>query len=159
MEVAPPLFRGTFSLEDASKEDRDILQELSYPDKRVDFWLRLHRSRQHMEEVIAQHLRLPRSHVRVGDLQEWIHGSFNACLPVYITSRQARGLPKKLMMRFLLPYKVGEEVRPGNVDEKLRCEAATYVWLQQHCPEIPVPPKLARFTECFEREETGASWW
>jgi hypothetical protein len=29
--------------------------------------------------------------------------------------------------------------RPGNVDEKLRTEAATYIWLQSNCPNIPVP--------------------
>ncbi|UPL02692.1 hypothetical protein LCI18_013626 [Fusarium solani-melongenae] len=43
------------------------------------------------------------------------------------------------MIRFPLPYKIGESTHPGNADEKLRCEAATYAWLQSHCPSIPIP--------------------
>ncbi|KAH8729162.1 hypothetical protein BGZ61DRAFT_529415 [Ilyonectria robusta] len=35
--------------------------------------------------------------------------------------------------------KVGEASCPRNVDEKLRCEAATYIWLQQNCPDVPIP--------------------
>ncbi|KAL8977811.1 MAG: hypothetical protein Q9205_006466, partial [Flavoplaca limonia] len=49
---------------------------------------------------------------------------------------------KRVMIRFPLPYKVGEEDFPGNAEEKLRCEAATYVWLQQHCPDVPIPRLL-----------------
>lgn len=51
-------------------------------------------------------------------------------------------LPSKAIIRFPLPYKVGEDFRPGNVDEKLRSEAATYLWLQEHCPDVPVPDLL-----------------
>jgi len=34
---------------------------------------------------------------------------------------------------------VGEETFPGNADEKLRCEAATYIWIQENYPDIPIP--------------------
>ncbi|KAG7120734.1 hypothetical protein HYQ45_014778 [Verticillium longisporum] len=30
------------------------------------------------------------------------------------------------------------------MDEKLRCEVATYIWIQEHCPDIPIP-KLHAF--------------
>lgn len=30
-------------------------------------------------------------------------------------------------------------VCPGNADEKLRCEAATFIWIQEHCSEVPIP--------------------
>ncbi|KEQ98347.1 hypothetical protein AUEXF2481DRAFT_36860 [Aureobasidium subglaciale EXF-2481] len=45
-------------------------------------------------------------------------------------------------MRFPLPYNIGEYFAPGTIDEKLRCEAATYVWLNKHCPTIPLPRLL-----------------
>ncbi|ERF74114.1 hypothetical protein EPUS_06383 [Endocarpon pusillum Z07020] len=43
------------------------------------------------------------------------------------------------MIRFPLPYQVGEAFRPGNADEKLRCEAGAYVWLQENCPALRIP--------------------
>ena len=43
------------------------------------------------------------------------------------------------MIRFPLPYKLGESSNPGNMDEKVRSEVATYIWMQQKCPEIPIP--------------------
>lgn len=46
-------------------------------------------------------------------------------------------------MRFPQPFKVGEDFRPGNAEEKLRCEAATYIWLQTKCPDIPIPRLFA----------------
>ncbi|TWU77001.1 hypothetical protein ED733_007536 [Metarhizium rileyi] len=38
-----------------------------------------------------------------------------------------------------LPYKTGKVDAPGNSDEKLRTEIATYVWLEENCPDVPIP--------------------
>jgi hypothetical protein len=38
-----------------------------------------------------------------------------------------------------LPYRIGEDCCPGNGDEKVRCEAGTYAWLQENCPTVPIP--------------------
>lgn len=43
------------------------------------------------------------------------------------------------MIRFPLPYKVGELNYPGNANEKVRCEAATYVWIRENCRDVPIP--------------------
>lgn len=43
------------------------------------------------------------------------------------------------MIRFPLPYKVGEFKYPGNAEDKLRCEAATFAWIQENCPSTPIP--------------------
>ena len=37
---------------------------------------------------------------------------------------------KRVMIRFPLPYKISEKIFPGNEDEKSRCEAAIYNWIQ-----------------------------
>ncbi|OAA37684.1 Aminoglycoside phosphotransferase [Metarhizium rileyi] len=44
-----------------------------------------------------------------------------------------------VLLRFPLPYRVGEAVRPGNSDEKVNGEAAAYAWLQENCPSVPIP--------------------
>jgi len=71
-------------------------------------------------------------------INDWIHGSFNMCLPVYVESGGKRP-EKRVMIRFPLPYKIGEENFPGNAEEKIRCEAATYIWIQENCPDVPIP--------------------
>lgn len=142
-ETTLPLLRGRISLQDALTEDEDIIQRLSYPAKRLDFWLHHFRSRSQIAQVVSRHLNIPPSDFRLEGVEEWIHGSFNACIPITIleSTRHPR-LPPRTIIRFPLPYRIGETINPGNVDEKLRCEAATYVWLQRNCPSIPVPRLL-----------------
>jgi hypothetical protein len=66
-------------------------------------------------------------------VDKWIQGSFNVCIPVFIHAR------KKVMIRFPLPYKIGEPTHPGNAEEKLRCEVATYASIWSQRPSIPTP--------------------
>lgn len=60
------------------------------------------------------------------------------CVPVLIPATGRRG-HDTVFVHFPLPYKVGEARNPGNVDEKLRAEIATYVWLQENCPDVSIP--------------------
>lgn len=76
----------------------------------------------------------------MADTQEWIHGSFNVCIPVTVLNwnyKQQAG--DRVIVRFPLPYRIGEEFRPVNADEKARCEAGTYAWLEENCADIPIP--------------------
>ena len=143
MAKSLPLLKGSITLSKALAEDEDVIQDLSYPEKRLDFWFCLHSCRSQIEDVISRHLRISKEHFRLSEVEEWIHGSFNACLPIYIApEKHTSGLPPKAIIPFSLPYEIGEEFCPGNVDEKLRCEAATYIWLRTFCPDVPVPRLL-----------------
>ena len=143
MAKSLPLLRASITLSEALAEDEDVIQNPSYSEKRLDFWLCLHSCRSRIEDVISRHLRISKEHFRLSEVEEWIHGSFNACLPIYIAPEErASGLPPKAIIRFPLPYKIGEEFCPGNVDEKLRCEVATYIWLRASCPEVTMPRLL-----------------
>ncbi|PVH82322.1 hypothetical protein DL98DRAFT_548036 [Cadophora sp. DSE1049] len=55
------------------------------------------------------------------------HGSFNS-----------KSLRRRVLLRVPLPYKVGESAYPGNANEKLRTEAATFVWIKENCPDVPI---------------------
>lgn len=66
----------------------------------------------------------------------WLHGSFNVCIPVRVHVGESKSI--KLALRVPLPYKVGEEHFPGNAEEKVRSEAATYIWIGENCPDIPI---------------------
>ncbi|PYI11878.1 hypothetical protein BO78DRAFT_465861 [Aspergillus sclerotiicarbonarius CBS 121057] len=128
-----PLLRGTTTLGSALEEEEDMLLELDYPEQRVDFFVSLYRNRAEIEHIAARHLELDTC--QLGAVKEWVHGSFNVCIPIYVSNQNQ----PRALIRFPLPYKVGESKYPGNVDEKLRCEAATFIWMREHCPDIPIP--------------------
>ncbi|KUJ07342.1 uncharacterized protein LY89DRAFT_691805 [Mollisia scopiformis] len=64
-------------------------------------------------------------------------GSFNVCIPVRVNS--AKSHSKRVIIRFPLPYKVGDLQHPGNAEEKIRSEAATFIWIRENCPTVPIP--------------------
>ena len=124
-----PLLKKTITLQEALGEDGDILHELSYPEKRLDFFYYLFQRRREIEAIVSFHLGVPKDVYKVAEeFREWVHSSFNACIPVYIDD-SVKFHTKKVFIRFPLPYKVGELQHPGNAEEKLYCEVATYIWI------------------------------
>lgn len=134
-----PLLRGKITLEDALVQEEDMLIRLSLVDKRFDFFLWIVQHKKEIQELVSFQLGLSSpEQCRVGDVREWLHGSFNVCVPIYV-NKGVTPTEKRLLIRFPLPYKIGEANYPGNADEKLRCEVATYVWMQENCPDVPIP--------------------
>ncbi|KAF3897577.1 hypothetical protein GY631_1545 [Trichophyton interdigitale] len=134
-----PLLRGKTTLEDALVQEEDMLIRLSLVDKRFDFFLWIVQHKKEIQELVSFQLGLASpEQCRVGEVKEWLHGSFNVCVPIYV-NKGVTPTEKRLLIRFPLPYKIGETNYPGNADEKLRCEVATYVWMQENCPDVPIP--------------------
>jgi len=130
------------SLEEALAEEQNTLHRLSYWQKRSDLLVYLHNHSTEIEAVVSHHLNLSGTETcRLAPSSEWIHGSFNICLPIHVKQWRSH-VEKRVIIRFPLPYKIGEETYPGNADEKLRCEAATYIWIQENCPDVPIPQLL-----------------
>jgi hypothetical protein len=129
----------TFSL--AKEREVNILHQLGYFDRQQRFFSYLDIRRDWMKDVVAHHLSLDSTEVcHIAKIEDWFRGSFNVCVPITIVNWQRRQQPgKRVILRFPLPYRVGDDFRPGNGDEKIQCEAGTYAWLQQNCPEIPIP--------------------
>ncbi|KAH7157503.1 hypothetical protein B0J13DRAFT_171481 [Dactylonectria estremocensis] len=128
-----PLLAGKISLSDALDDENDILEQLSYPAKRSNFYDDLVTHSDDIKDIVSRHLGVSGASCQVPAVDEWIHGSFNVCIPVYVNEK------KKAIIRFPLPYKVGESTYPGNAEEKIRCEVATYAWIQTNCPSVPIP--------------------
>ena len=130
------------TLNAALEDEHDMLRQLTYCEKRVDFLLYLLDRSTEIEAIVLYHLGLGGTgSCHLAPLDDWIHGSFNICLPVYVKNGKKHS-EKRVVIRFPLPYKVGEETFSGNAEEKLRCEAATYIWIQENCPEVPIPKLL-----------------
>ncbi|KAJ0419620.1 hypothetical protein BJY00DRAFT_302025 [Aspergillus carlsbadensis] len=151
MQRALPLLRGQITLSTALLDDDNVLQELSYPERRLEFYVYLYQNRTVMESIVSYHLNLNRKQkCRVAEVKEWIAGSFNVCIPVDING-QDHNTPKRVLIRFPLPYKVGETQHPGNADENLRADAATFIWIRQNCPTIPMGFTAIEHVPLFSR--------
>jgi hypothetical protein len=142
MAKALLLLQGKISLSEALEKDTNTLFQLRLVQRRADFFAALTSSAQEIEAVVAKHLAISTSECKlVNDYAKWLEGSFNVCIPLLINRLGGCG-SQKVLIRIPLSYKVGEEQNPGNADEKLRSEAATYIWLQENCPTVPIPRLL-----------------
>lgn len=135
-----------------------MLRRLTDWDKRVDFLAYLLAHSATIEAVVSYHLGLSgRGSCYLAPVDDWIHGSYNMCLPVYVKS-WGKHPETRVMIRFSLPYKLGGEEFPGNAEEKLRCEAAAYTWIQANCPGVPIPQLLGfafRDDQCVSSNNSG----
>lgn len=135
-EAVRALLHGSITLTEAKDNEKNILHMLEYPKLKDEFYNELSKSRYVIEGLVAHHLGLGQNACHVSEQQEWLHGSFNLCVPILVNKGFKQN---RVMIRFPLPYRVGEEFRPGNIDEKLRTEAGAYAWVQENCPSIPIP--------------------
>ena len=135
------LLSGPVTLSHVVAKDRNMLHALQYPRLKEDFYQRIEGYRPLLAHEVAYHFRIKSSDVNISPQEYWRHGSFNLCVPVMIEVDQsvAPKVPQFVMLRFPLPYRVGEATNPGNSDEKISCEAATYAWLSENCPTVPIP--------------------
>lgn len=138
------LLRGFITLSGAEDEEEDMRVELQYTEKRGEFYAEIQKKQKDIRSVVASHCGLANPDlVHVPDIFDekkvlWIHGSFNVCIPVSI-KQPGRSLPARMAFRVPLPYKAGEDFYPGNCEEKLRSETATYIWIDKNSPDVPIP--------------------
>lgn len=129
--------REELTLSSAKAKETNVLHTLGYWDQRTKFFDHLDQNRSLIQVVAAHHLGLRSAAAcHIADRDDWIHGSFNVCIPIVVKNGHPE---KRVIIRFPLPYRVGEAFRPGNSDEKIRCEAGTYTWLHENCPSVPIP--------------------
>lgn len=136
------LLHGFITLSGAEEDEEDMRPRLIYAQQRGAFYEELEAQRHEIKSVIASHCGLTNPDlVHVSAMYDdtrlfWLHGSFNVCIPATI-DQPGKSLPAKMAFRVPLPYKVGEHHYPGNCEEKIRSEAATYIWINENCPDIP----------------------
>ncbi|EEH34211.2 hypothetical protein PAAG_05260 [Paracoccidioides lutzii Pb01] len=127
------LLREEITYSKAEKKEINVLHKLTYWPEQNKFFGFIQQNSNQVEALVANHLGLKDlASCTAAPRAEWMHGSFNLCVPVTTPAN-------RVLVRFPLPYRVGEYVRPGNSDEKVSCEAGTYAWLRRECPSVPVP--------------------
>jgi len=126
---------GEYTYESAIKKDVNIINEAAYPKARRQLFQKLWDQRAMIQALVRHHLRLRDEDACIVK-DQWIRGSFNVCIPVEVRSASFN---KNLIFRCPMPHKLAEARYPGTVDEKLSSEVGTYAWMQEHCPDIPIP--------------------
>lgn len=85
-----------------------------------------------IETIVAQHLDLAvHQSCRVAERSQWLAGTFNVCVPVFISNWRA----ERVLIRCPFPHRLGGTL----MEEKIRCEAASSAWISRNCPRVPVP--------------------
>ncbi|KAF2211225.1 hypothetical protein CERZMDRAFT_85420 [Cercospora zeae-maydis SCOH1-5] len=125
------------TLEDARTEERDVLRQLRRCEEKSQMFTRLWAHRSQIQAAVAGHLGLrSSSQCVVQSPAVWNRGHFNICVHVQVTDN-CGDLSRKIF-RCPMPHKVGQPTSDA-IDEKIRSEAASYAWVEQECPDIPVP--------------------
>ncbi|EPS31236.1 hypothetical protein PDE_06191 [Penicillium oxalicum 114-2] len=117
------MIRDEITYEEAKAKEANILHQLSYYDRELKFLVHIYRNRDLIRGIIAHHL-----YRRI----------FNVSVRVDV-GMQEKSPDKQLIIRFPLPYRIGENTHPGNADEKVLCEAGTYAWIEENCADITIP--------------------
>ncbi|CAD0099970.1 unnamed protein product [Aureobasidium mustum] len=128
--------------QDALDIELDVIPQLQRQRETDDFRRKLQSSTSHIRELISRHLQIPESDFVLDSPSAWKEGSFNICLGFDINNDRHPHLPQRALIRFPLPFNIGGSFAPGIMDEKLRCEAATYIWVRENCANIPIPRLL-----------------
>ncbi|KAG6039880.1 hypothetical protein E4U41_001880 [Claviceps citrina] len=157
------LLSGPITLSGATARDNNVLHTLAYPRQKEAFYARIDSHRPLLADVVAHHLGIKSTNVIVSPQEWWRHGSFNLVVPIRVDGDPSvkRSVPEFVSLRFPLPFRVGEATYPGNSDEKVNCEAATYAWIHENCPSVPIP-KLYGFGLSTNQRFTSLEllpWW
>lgn len=136
------LGRGPITIESAIDEEKNVINWFEHSQATEKLYNDVWERRRSIEALVRHHLGLRGySTCVVQPRDSWLRGTFNLCVLVEVHTRRTR---EKIIFRCPMPHKLAETKYPGSVDEKLRCEVATSIWVGEHCPEIR-PPHLFGF--------------
>lgn len=123
---------------DIEGEDDDMIMKLEWPRSQREFLEDLQRHIADIKSIVAHHGGLRRGQrCTVAKPSDWLCGSFNVCVPIRISG--PREQEQRLLIKCPLPHRLGGLEDKRLLDEKVRCEAASFAWISQNCPRVPIP--------------------
>ncbi|PQK09298.1 hypothetical protein BB8028_0001g13680 [Beauveria bassiana] len=125
----------TSSLVAAIESEENKLVSRHFPHLQEQFYLSINAQKGELEDLICNLLQVPSCRIIPSRL--WRSGSFNVAVLVRLP------FGKNVYLRLPFLHRIGEHTFPGNVEEKICTEVATYLWLQEHCPDVPIPSLYA----------------
>lgn len=156
-------FGTIVSYEDTLESGADVLHESQQFRDVMTFWFQTSQPQQRLalERLVAQHVGADAARVKISHTKMWRQGAFNLAIPVLVFDSKAAAeaardpslltgtngeIPasvpdsvRRVVLRLPIAAKCAESKYPGSILEKMRCETAMYVWMQQHCPDVRIP--------------------
>ncbi|KAF5227862.1 hypothetical protein FAUST_11482 [Fusarium austroamericanum] len=121
------------------ESESNLVHKLKHHKAALKFKRELWDKRNSIVALVKHHLRLDADDTcTVLGRKTWMQGIFNICVLVEVTTGNSS---KKLIFRCPIPPHAGQY--PSTMDEKVGCEVATYIWMQQYCPDIRIPNLFA----------------
>ncbi|EGX87838.1 hypothetical protein CCM_09460 [Cordyceps militaris CM01] len=146
------------SLAAAIESEENKLVSRRFPRLRAALYASVSARRDELEAMICRLLRVPSCRIVPSAL--WRAGSFNVAILVRLPAG------RNVYLRLPFAHRSGEDHFPGNTEEKLRTEIATYLWLREHCPDVPIPtlhafglPDGSVFTSPENTPWRRRVWW
>lgn len=115
-------------------DDHNMLTQSQWPRQQREFADYLSQQGEAVQQIVAHYLSL-RTHqtCKMAPRNEWLCGSFNVCIPVHVKDHS------RVVIRLPLPHRFATRTCPDLANEKIRGEAATFAWLSDNCPNVPIP--------------------
>ncbi|KFH48864.1 hypothetical protein ACRE_002340 [Hapsidospora chrysogenum ATCC 11550] len=118
------------------RNELDIIQRIAWRARAAFVTAHLERQKDQgrLAILVAHHLGIDAARCRVEPTAQWLRGSFNQCVAVGVDSAVTAATSSRVLVRVPMAHRLA-----GMVDVKMRCEVATYIWMQENCPDIPIP--------------------
>ncbi|OAA67970.1 hypothetical protein SPI_00165 [Niveomyces insectorum RCEF 264] len=127
------------NLEDALASEKNIVVRHRQWEEMMQLYIGAYEKREALERLVAFHIGVSAARVKTDHPSAWRRGGFNLAIPMLVFDGAGEAEVNRVMLRLPIPIKCGEVQHPGSVREKLRCETASYVWMQRHCPGVRIP--------------------
>lgn len=137
MVVTFPLLNGRrIGFSSAQRSEENIIQRIAWRTgaDAVTAHLASQSKQGRIASLVAHHLGIKETRCVETPAKNWLHGSFNVCLPVRVRDAAPEYPSSRLLLRVPMAHRL-----KGMVDEKMRCEVATYIWMQENCPDVRIP--------------------
>ena len=119
--------------QEIEEEEDNMLIKLEWPSLKQEFLDYLEARVAELQGIVAQHLPIRHSQeCTISQPSDWMQGDFNVCIPVSVN----RLRQQRYLIRCPFPHMFSGA---DGIDEKIRCEAASYAWMSQRCPRVPIP--------------------
>ncbi|CAK7201390.1 hypothetical protein SEUCBS139899_004094 [Sporothrix eucalyptigena] len=116
---------------------RACIDLIDLPKVRFAFVKYLRVREQQIAIVAAEHVgAVCAEDVQLAASEDWIYGRSTLCVP--FTTVVGKN-PLHGLVRFPFPDTRDAEAYPTSIDERVRCEAGTHIWMKMTCPDVSVP--------------------
>lgn len=130
---------GSITYEAARKCEDNVIIEHHRAAETHDIYCHLWVDRHNAEALAVHHLGLERGTIsRIAPQEDWKVGDHHISFTIVVYDTDL-GQDRKVHFKCYIPSAYGEDFFKNSVEEKIRIDVGSQVWMSQKCPDIPIP--------------------